>query len=73
MILDPLKDIDPGYRVQFISGSSAPSRLLEFDLKNESFKAANLSGYMTFIPLKNGAGTMKFRFFAGPFDSAIFK
>lgn len=73
MILDPLKEIDPGYRVQMVAGNAAPSRLMELDQSNESFKAANLPGYMTLLPLKNGAGTMKLRFFAGPFDSAILK
>jgi YidC/Oxa1 family membrane protein insertase len=73
MILDPLKDIDPGYRVQYISGTTAPSRLVEFSQNNESFKPANLPGYMTFLPLKAQGGTMKFRLFAGPFDTTILK
>ena len=71
MILDPLKEIEPGYRVQFVSGTAAPSRLVEFDQNNENFKPANLPGYMALLPLKNSGGTMTYRFFAGPFDSAI--
>lgn len=73
MILDPLKEIEPGYRVQMIPGTAAPSRLIELDQNNESFKAANLPGYLTLLPLKSTGGSMKFRFFAGPFDSAILK
>ena len=73
MIIDPLKEIDPGYRVQNISGSTVPSRLAEFDGENDRFKPANLPGYMTFLPMKGQGGVMKFRLFAGPFDTSILK
>lgn len=73
MILDPLKETDPGYRVQHVSGATVPSRLVEIDQAYERYKPANLPGYMTFLPLKSQGGAMKFRFFAGPFDSAILK
>lgn len=73
MIMDPLKEIDPGYRVQFVSGAAVPSRLTEFDDTNERFKADNLPGYMTLLPLKSQGGTMKFRLFAGPFDTTTLK
>lgn len=72
-IIDPLKESDPGYRVQYISGLAAPSRLVEFDETNDRFKPANLPGYMALLPLKSQGGIMKFRFFAGPFDTAILK
>ncbi len=71
MILNPLKDIDPGYRVQYVSGLAAPSRLAEFEATNDKFKLANLPGYMTLLPLKSQGGILKFRFFAGPFDTEI--
>lgn len=70
-ILDSTREIEPGYRVQLVPGTSVPSRLSEFDQTNESFKPASMPGYMTFLPINKG--TMKFRFFAGPFDSAILK
>ncbi len=73
IILDPLKEIDPGYRVQAISGLKAPSRLIEFDALNDRFKPDNLPGYMTTLPLKSEGGTMNFRLFAGPFDTTILK
>jgi YidC/Oxa1 family membrane protein insertase len=73
IILDSLKEIDPGYRVQYVSGLVAPSRLVQFAPSNENFKAANLPGYMTSLPLKSQGGVMKFRFFAGPFDTTILK
>ncbi len=73
IIQDPLKEIDPGYRVQSIPGTIVPSRLVEIDQSHDRFKPANLPGYMTLLPLKSQGGTMKFRFFAGPFDTAILK
>ena len=73
MILDPLKEIDPGYRVQMVSGTLLLPALMNLIRQMKVSKPANLPGYMTLLPLKNGAGTMKLRFFAGPFDSAIFK
>lgn len=71
MILDPLKEVEPGYRVQYVSGLAAPSRLTEFEYNNDKFKTDNLPGYMTLLPLKSQGGILKFRFFAGPFDTEI--
>jgi YidC/Oxa1 family membrane protein insertase len=73
MILDPLKEIDSGYRVQTIPGTTLPSRLVEIDQNYERFKPANLPGYMEMLPLKSQGGKLEFRLFAGPFDTAILK
>jgi YidC/Oxa1 family membrane protein insertase len=73
IILDPLKEIDPGYRVQNVSGLTVPSRLSAFDQNNDRFKPTNLPGYMSSLPLKSQGGTLNFRLFAGPFDSALLK
>ena len=73
MILDHLTEIDPGYRVQYVSGATVPSRLLEIDQSHERFKPENLPGYLASLPLKSQGGAMKFRFFGGPFDSALLK
>lgn len=73
LILDPLTEIDPGYRVQYVSGVEAPSRLVEIEQENERFKPQDLPGYMTLLPLKASGGTMNFRIFAGPFSDDILK
>lgn len=73
MILDPLKDIDAGFRVQTISGLTVPSRLTEIDQEYDMYKAADLPGYMVYLPLKSQGGQMNFRFFAGPFEGDILK
>lgn len=72
-IQDPLTEIDSGFRVQYVSGTKVPSRLVEIDLEHEKFKAEDLPGYMTLLPLKAQGGTMKFRLFAGPFSDEILK
>lgn len=73
MILDPLKEIDAGYKIQYVSGQTVPSRLVEFSVTNDWFKEDNLPGYMSLLPLKSKGGNMKFRFFAGPFDTDVLK
>ncbi|KIC71552.1 Membrane protein insertase YidC [Candidatus Protochlamydia amoebophila] len=73
MILDPLKEIDPGFKIQAISGTNVPSRLIEIDQEYNLYQAANLPGYMAYLPLKSQGGLMNFRFFAGPFDDETLK
>lgn len=72
-ILDPRREGEGGYRVRFISGNVAPSRLLLLANRHEAFTAANLPGYMTVLPLRAQGGTIHCRLFAGPFDTAILK
>lgn len=73
MILDPLDDSDPGYRSQIVSGSVVPSRLVELDEQYHRFKADDLSGYMSMLPLRSSGGEMHFRIFAGPFSTNVLK
>jgi YidC/Oxa1 family membrane protein insertase len=73
MIMDPLDETEPGYRAQLISGAVVPSRLVEIDEEYNRFKADDLPGYMTMLPLKASGGDMHFRIFAGPFSTNILK
>lgn len=73
LIQDPLTQIDPGYRVQYVPGTVVPSRLIEIDQEHERFKAQEMPGYATSLPLKNNGGTMEFRVFGGPFSDTILK
>lgn len=73
LILDPLTQIDPGYRVQYVAGTVVPSRLVEIDANHQRFKPQDLPGYMTAIPLKATGGTMNFRIFAGPFSDSVLR
>lgn len=71
MIMDPFKEMNPGYRVQYISGSTVPSRLVVFARNNDRFNPTNLPGYMASLPVKTMGGSMKLRLFAGPFDTNV--
>lgn len=73
IILDPLSKIDAGYKVQEVSGTNAPSRLLELDARYNRFKAENLPGYMTLLPLASEGGVVNYRIFSGPFAESILK
>lgn len=73
IILDPLTEADPGYRVQIVNGTTVPSRLVEIDQEYDKYEAQKLPGYMVMLPLKNTGGLMHFRVFAGPFSSQILK
>lgn len=72
-ILDPITEIEPGFRVKYVAGQTAPSRLTEIDQEYDRFQASAMPGYMTMLPLKSKGGLMKFRLFAGPFDETILK
>jgi len=68
LIIDPLTEIDPGYRTQYVAGTVVPSRLIKIDQEYDRYKAADLPGYLMMLPLKGQGGIMKFRIFAGPFS-----
>ena len=67
-ILNPLQTAEPGYRVQFVDGKLAPSRLIEIDEEYDRFTADSLPGYLTSLPMSQ-SGTANYSFFAGPFDN----
>lgn len=73
VILDPLNEATGGLRASFVSGTQVPSRLVEIDQQYDLYPAAKMPGYQIMLPLKNTAGTMQFRIFAGPFASSTLK
>lgn len=73
IIVDALTEIGAGYRAQFVSGATVPSRLVEIDQEYQVYDATKMPGYMMMLPLKPSGGLMKFRIFTGPFSSAILK
>lgn len=72
-IMNPISEIDPGYRVQTVSGTTVPSRLVEIDQDYELYKGVNMPGYMTLLPLRSQGGVMQFHLYAGPFDESTLK
>lgn len=73
LIIDPLEKIDPGYRVQYVSGNAVPSRIVQIGEDYERFKPKDLPGYMTMLPLRTDGGAMQFRIFAGPFANSVLR
>ncbi len=71
IILDPLTEIDSGYKVQKVSGKAAPSRLVLLDVGQDNGKDVDFPGYNVMLPLKSAGGQMKFRLYAGPYTGAI--
>ncbi len=71
LIMDPMSEIGAGYRVEFVSGEEVPSRLVLIDRKHKKFKAPQLPGYQTLLPLTSGK--MSFRLYAGPYDNTVLK
>lgn len=73
IILDPLTNIDSGYKAVSVPGTLVPTRLVEIDQKYQRYKASDFPGYTMMFPLKSTAGAMRFRVFAGPFATDILK
>lgn len=73
MILDPLTEVESGYRTEFVPGAAVPSRLVEIGNEYERFTSKSMPGYMMMLPLKNTGGKMDFRVFAGPFSTEVLK
>lgn len=72
VILNPITQIEPGYRAQYVPGNVVPSRLVEIEEEYQKFKVTDLPGYMMMMPLKSG-GAMTFHIFAGPFAGSVLK
>ncbi len=69
LIMDPVTEIDPGYKAMQVSGKSVPSRMVLLKPDGE----ADFPGYQVMLPLKNSGGQMKFRLYAGPYANDILK
>lgn len=72
-IVDPLGEIDSGFKATKVSGVEVPSRLILIDEEYQLFNPADLPGYTLMMPLKSSGGTMNFRIFAGPFSDTVLK
>ena len=73
VIIDPLTGVGAGYKAQYVSGTQAPTRLLEIDEEHQKFQAERLPGYQLMLPLNSGGGTMQFRAYTGPFAETVLK
>ena len=73
VIINPITEIGPGYRAQYVPGTSVPSRLVEIDQEYQIYKAKDMPGYMLMMPLNPKGGKMEFVLYAGPFADDVLK
>lgn len=73
LIMDPLSDMDPGFKAIRVSGKAAPSRLVALDSSAERYKASELPGYEVLLPLKPNTERTHIRLFAGPLAESVLK
>ena len=69
IILDPLSELQPGYRAEKIPGDKIPTRLSIIDAASHLYPPADYPGYATYLPLQSDR--TPWRIFAGPFDHAL--
>lgn len=73
ILIDPLTKLDAGYRVEYVSGTTAPTRLTEIDRANNRYPAADYPAYDIDLPLSSKGGKMSFRIYAGPLYAPVLK
>ncbi|MBS0604037.1 MAG: membrane protein insertase YidC [Verrucomicrobia bacterium] len=71
LILDPITDIPPGYRVCKISGTEDPTRLSIIDPVYTPYPSEKYPGYEFQLPMR--AQTLNLRYYAGPLEGDILK
>lgn len=71
LILDPLREIAPGFQANRIPGALDPTRLVLIDPEHQKFPADKYPGYEILLPLRSQ--TMQFRLYAGPYEDDILK
>lgn len=69
LILDPVTDVPPGYRVCKIPGAEDPSRLTLIDSEYNAYPADKYPGYEFQLPLRSQ--TTELRYYAGPLQNGI--
>lgn len=71
ILIDPLKNIAPGFRAQYISGLTHPSRLTLVE-NMERYSDKDFPAYQILLPLKKQQRLSEFRIYAGPLvDTAL--
>ena len=73
VIINPVSDVAPGYKVEYAPGSVVPTRLIDIDSRYDRYKASDYPGYMTLMPLSNSEAASFYRIFAGPYEDSLLK
>lgn len=73
IIMNPVNEVAPGYKVEYVPGNAAPTRLADIDSRYDRYKIADYPGYMAMMPLSSGEAVTSYRIFAGPYEDELFK
>src|SRR5207248_2046896 len=73
VILDPTKGNEAGFKIERVDGTEDPSRLTLIDQEYNRFPAKDMPGFEVLLPIKQMAGHMEVRVFAGPFAESVLK
>lgn len=73
LILNPITEVAPGYKVEFAPGTVVPTRLVNIDSRYDRYKMSDYPGYQTLIPLSSAEGASSYRIFAGPYEDKMLK
>ena len=71
LIIDPLTDIEPGYRALHIDGKEIPTRYTLIDKEFNKYPAEKYPGYELYLPIKSSES--RFRLFSGPYQKDLLK
>lgn len=73
VIMDPLTEINAGYRATAIPGTVVPTRLSVLDPEYNPYPASKYPGYQVLLPIPSKGGTLNFRIYAGAFEESVLK
>ncbi|MCH9609563.1 MAG: Membrane protein insertase YidC [Chlamydiales bacterium] len=73
IILDPLTEIESGYKALGIPGAAVPTRLALINPKHDRFPVSKYPGYEILLPLSSKGGNFSFRAYSGPFEEKTLK
>ncbi len=71
LLIQPIGEIESGYRATAIPGTVVPTRLSL--LKDDEYPAEKYPGYEVYLPLSQKNGLQKFVIYAGPFEERALK
>jgi YidC/Oxa1 family membrane protein insertase len=72
LIIQPLNETVVGFRTRYESGLAAPTRLTLIDAQHNLYPTDKYPGYEYLVPLR-ASQTTKLRYFAGPYQDALFE
>ena len=73
IIVNPLSDDKPSFKVNQIAPSQVTTRLSLLDNGNSSYSREKFPGYEVLIPYQSTKDVLSYRIYAGPYDETVLK